>query len=123
MLGGNAVETPAGHGHITRIEWLGQNGCYFLSVYFAVPILREEGIVLEEALHLSLRFKTARCKSFESLLDGRGNRLVRHEHLTAMTRYAIEAIAYRRQPCPIAVAGAGLHAVLGLLSILLSLVL
>uniref|UniRef100_UPI003BA9DD59 hypothetical protein n=1 Tax=Stappia sp. TaxID=1870903 RepID=UPI003BA9DD59 len=65
-------------------------------------VFREEGIVLEKALHIGLSFKAARSEALQRVLNDGGNRFVAHHDLAA-PRDAFVTIADRCLQNPIAI--------------------
>jgi hypothetical protein len=123
VLGRDAIHSPFRHAHVPGIEHLRENLRYLLRMHGAEAVFGEDGIVLQEALHLGLRFEAAGCKALQRFLDDTGERLSRHEHFAAVPGHTVIAIADRRREAPIAIGSARLHAVFGLLGVLLALVL
>nr|WP_237072852.1 hypothetical protein [Pseudaestuariivita rosea] len=79
-------------------------------------------MVLQESFDLSLTFKTPRCVTFHDLFDDRSHGLIAHQNLALATAFLI-AVANGRGKDAVSVHQAALHAVAGLLAVLLALVL
>ncbi|MFA7307834.1 MAG: hypothetical protein WC026_14300 [Hyphomicrobium sp.] len=90
---------------------------------FAVAVPREERFVHQKAPDFRLRLQPPGGVVLQRFANDGGQRLIRHQHLAAMARHTRVAISQGRPETPIAVAGARLHPVLGLLGVLLALML
>ncbi|MFA7307680.1 MAG: hypothetical protein WC026_13520 [Hyphomicrobium sp.] len=92
MLRGHAIHAPFPHAHVSGIKHLRENLAHLLRMNRAEAVLRKDGVVLQEPLHLGLRLEAVGRESFQSLLDDACERLAGHEHLAAMPGHAVIAI-------------------------------
>ncbi|OJU31103.1 MAG: hypothetical protein BGN94_22430 [Rhizobiales bacterium 68-8] len=123
MLRFTQRDVPFGNLDIAGIGHAGQQVGDFLAADFAIgQVFRELGATFEETLHLDLRVKAARRKTFQRLLHDGRDRLVANQHMPVAGHRPV-FVPYRAIEYVVAFETARLHAVQRLLCILAALML
>ena len=123
MLAFAQRDVPVGRFDIARVDDAGEHVVDALIANFAArQILWEGWLAFKKALYFDLCFEASRGVAFERFLQDRSVGLITHQYL-AMPANPLVAVAHRCLKNPITVLDPCPHAVHGLLSVLLALML